>query len=108
MTFHGTTFDAQLDGPRLETALGRVYVLMLDGQWRTLAEIAELCKTSVTGASARLRQLRNEDAREQYPNGGVNARRVSGGLWEYQLLAPVPERVRQGMLFDTFKDASGI
>lgn len=101
--FDGTTIDATIDAPRLQSALDRVYRLMLDGNWRTLAAIASECGVSEAGASARLRDFRKPKFQYDYPNGGVESRRVTGGLWEYRLL-PAPT-VRPGMLFDISKPA---
>ena len=83
-SFDGTTFDHEIDGDRLNNALGRVYRLMRDGEWRTLKQIAEQCGTSEAGASARLRDLR----KEKFASLGVkavDAHRVDGGLWEYRV-----------------------
>lgn len=102
-SFDGDTIDAVIDEPRLQSALSKVYRLMLDGQWRTLAQIAAHCGTSEAGASARLRDLRKPRFAYDFPNGGVGSRRVTGGLWEY-CLSPVP-KVRPGMLFDISKPA---
>lgn len=106
MTFHGTTYSPAIDKARLETALGKVYSLMSDGAWRTLAEIATACGISEAGASARLRDYRKEKVREIYPNGGVARKRLTiSGLWAYQLLPAVTPLTRQGLLFDVSKPA---
>ncbi len=54
----GWTFNPSKDHKRLTTAMDRVMALMSDGQERTLSEIARLAKTSESGASARLRDIR--------------------------------------------------
>jgi hypothetical protein len=74
------------DEKRLGGHLARVYAVMRDGRWRTLGELAELVGASEAGVSARLRDLRNEKFRVVFPNGGVERRRVVGGLYEYRLL----------------------
>lgn len=88
-TFDGVTFDPTLDAERLTTAMGRVYAIMSDGEWRTLEEIALLAKCSESGASARLRDMRKTRFAEKYPNGGVLKRRREGaekrGIWEYKV-----------------------
>lgn len=86
--FDGKTFDADLDGERLATAMDRVYCLMIDGQWRTLPEISSKCGCSEAGASARLRDLRKEQFQADYPNAGVESRRKkdADGVWEYRML----------------------
>jgi hypothetical protein len=80
--FSGVTFDAKLDGARLSGQLKAVRDLMSDGGWRTLAQIAEAVSGSEAGVSARLRDLR----KREHGSHTVNRRRVSGGLWEYQLI----------------------
>lgn len=97
--FGGTTYLPELDRERLTTALGRVYVLMLDGNWRTLRQIACLVGCSEAGASARLRDLRKERIREQYPNDGIDSRREKNGLWLYRMRKPTP---RPGVQMELF------
>jgi hypothetical protein len=84
--FGGITYDPARDYTRLSCALGKVYTFMLDGEWRTIAEIAAKCACSEAGASARLRDLRKDRFRERYPNTEVQRRNVERGLWEYRLI----------------------
>lgn len=80
-TFDGSTFQPERDGERLTRQLDRVKELMLDGQWRSLPQIAALVGGSEAGVSARLRDLRK-------PRNGaytVNRRHVADGLHEYQV-----------------------
>ena len=86
LPFGGKTYDAKRDGNRLASALGRVYQVMSDGRWRSLAEIAQQAKTSEAGASARLRDLRKASFRETYPTKAVESKRVDGGLWMYRVV----------------------
>lgn len=81
LTFDGSTYDPLMDKDRLATLLGRVFSLMADGRWRTLAQIRERVGGSEASVSARLRDLRKR------PFGAytVEHRRVAGGLWEYRL-----------------------
>lgn len=81
--FHGETFSQELDGKRLASQLERVKAIMRDGEWHTLAELAEKCEGSEAGVSARVRDLRRPEC------GGytVKNERVSGGLWRYRLIA---------------------
>ncbi len=81
--FDGITYIEALDQDRLKTALQKVFVLMLDGQPRTLAEIAQKVGTSEAGASARLRDLR----KERFGGHTVRSSRRMKGLWEYRLIA---------------------
>ena len=79
--FAGVTYDERRDGSRLEKQLVRVRSLMLDGRWRTLAEIARATGDPEASASARLRDLRKA------PHGGwtVERRRRTTGLFEYRI-----------------------
>lgn len=80
--FDGATFDPALDGERLRRQLGRVFDLMRDGAWRSLAEIAAATGDGEASISARLRDLKK-------PKFGaylVERRRESGGLWRYRVL----------------------
>lgn len=81
--FDGATFQPERDGERLTRQLDRVKELMLDGQWRSLPQIAALVGGSEAGVSARLRDLRKER------NGGytVSRRHIENGLHEYQVIA---------------------
>ena len=87
--FDGHTYDPAQDGPRLASTLARVYLLMQDGRWRTIKQVASAVGCSEPGASARLRDLRKPKFSAEYPNGGVDRRRVEGGLWEYSMRPPV-------------------
>lgn len=83
--FDGVTYNPSQDYARMNLQQHRVFKLMSDGQWRTLAQIAE-GKFSEAGASARLRDLR----KARYGSHTIRRRRVledgrKGGLWEYRL-----------------------
>jgi hypothetical protein len=56
----GQTYVKEYDLERLADQTRAVASLMMDGQRRTLREIAEAANCLETSASARLRQLRNE------------------------------------------------
>lgn len=85
LLFDGATFDPELDAKRLTCQLQRVFQLMKDGEWRSLAEIQEHVGGSEAGISARLRDIRK-------PLGGsytVERRRrgeAERGLFEYRVL----------------------
>jgi DNA-binding transcriptional regulator GbsR (MarR family) len=84
LRFDGATYDALHDSARLARLLLRVYTFMRDGEWRTLAAIAEATGGSEASVSARLRDLR------KYRFGAyvVERRRVTPaerGLFEYRL-----------------------
>lgn len=80
--FDGSTYSAPDDHTRLRGQLWRVFQLMSDGRWRTLAEIAEDAGGSEASVSARLRDLR----KEQYGARDIRRERVSGGLWKYRMV----------------------
>src|SRR4051812_39177242 len=80
--FQGKTYDPKHDRHRLSSQYMRVFNLMKDGRWRTLAEIREVVGGSEAGISARLRDFRKA------VNGGhvVDDRRQGkSGVWEYRL-----------------------
>jgi len=78
---HGETFDEPQDGSRLRKQLAAVKALMLDGHWRSLAEIAASVKAPEASVSARLRDLRKASM------GGytVERRRRSVSQHEYRI-----------------------
>lgn len=81
--FNGPVYDPRVDQKRLEGGMGRVFGVMQDGCWRTLSEIAfESGGTPEASVSAFLRHLR----KPRFGGHTVNKRRVSGGLWAYQLI----------------------
>jgi hypothetical protein len=81
----GDTFRRKLDAPRLSTLLGAVLGLMVDGRWRTLAEIHRaLGRGSEASISARLRDLR----KPKFGGYLVHRRRrgeATAGVHEYRL-----------------------
>jgi hypothetical protein len=81
--FDGDTYDPALDEDRLRTQLGRVFALMADGRWRTLAAVQTVAGGSEAACSARLRDLR----KPKFGGYTVEHRRCgAGGLWEYRLV----------------------
>lgn len=82
--FGGITAKRALDDYRLKSLLHRVYRLMYDHRWRTLAEIQKEVGGSEAGVSARLRDLRKEKF-----GGHVIEKRRKGegkrGLWSYRM-----------------------
>lgn len=79
--FGGSTYDAARDYRRLKGRLLRVYLLMIDGQWRTLAEIQSHVGGSEAGISARLRDLR----KSEYGGHVIEREHVECGLHRYRL-----------------------
>jgi hypothetical protein len=85
--FNGHEYKTEIDHQRLTSQLERIRGLMLDGKWRTLAEIEEITGDPAASVSAQLRHLR----KERFGSFVVN-RRSRGdrekGLFEYQLIDP--------------------
>ena len=89
MTFDGTTYEPQEDQQRLTSQLDKVRALMLDGEWRSLVEIAEHIDApleSTPGISARLRDLK----KKQFGKYEVERRRRFRGVFEYRVSVPRP------------------
>lgn len=83
LPFDGETYDPEQDAARLGKQLLAVRDLMLDGIWRTLAEIERETGYPQASVSARLRDLRKEKF-----GGYVVKRRRSeyrSGTHEYQV-----------------------
>jgi hypothetical protein len=82
----GDTYDPELDRARLNAQTRRVYDLMADAAWRTLAEIAAATGDPEASVSARLRDLR----KAKFGGYAVERRRRGdgrSGVWEYRLVA---------------------
>ena len=85
LSFDGETYVPELDGARLTSQFERVRSLMLDGRWRTLAEIAGRVRGSEAAVSARLRDFR----KAKFGGHEVERRRrgnAERGLHEYRLI----------------------
>lgn len=83
-------FDAPLtpeDMPRLGTQQRAVLALMLDGVWRTLADIRECLHNSGIAASEAGISARLRDLRKKPYELNVERRRVIGanGLFQYRI-----------------------
>lgn len=81
LPFGGDTYDPDLDGKRLGRQLRAVKALMMDGRWRTLAEIEAVTGYPQASVSARLRDLRKPWAGDL----PVDRRRRSAGTFEYRV-----------------------
>lgn len=79
--FDGATYSPELDGDRLRSQFWRIKELMLDGEWRTLAQIARRAGGSEAGVSARLRDLR----KARFGSFTVERERGGEGLWWYRV-----------------------
>jgi hypothetical protein len=75
--------DPRIDFDRLQGQTRKIYNLMSDGVYRTLAEIEAITGYPETSISAQLRHLR----KLRFGGNTVNKqRRGNGGTWEYQLV----------------------
>lgn len=83
--FDGATYRVVHDRVRLGAQAQRVWDRMLDGEWRTLAELARATRDPEASVSARLRDFRKAEW-----GGHVVERRHRGdpseGLYEYRLM----------------------
>lgn len=93
MRFDGPEYAPELDRPRLSDQHVRIRELMLDGQWRTIQEIAQRTGDPQASVSAQLRHLRKERF-----GAFVVDRRKRGdrkrGLFEYCVRPPDPSAPR--------------
>jgi hypothetical protein len=80
--FDGKTYDPARDSQRLRMQLNRVWMLMVDGQWRTLGEISLACQGSEAAVSARLRDFR----KKKFGAHVVERRYLHNGLWQYRIV----------------------
>lgn len=85
--FNGADYQAERDNLRLAPQHERIRDLMLDGEWRTLDQIAEATNDPVASVSAQLRHLR----KPRFGSYRVDRRHVGAGLYEYRVQCPVPE-----------------
>lgn len=85
--FDGETYERELDHERLGAQALRVWTVVSDGVWRTLAEIEELTGDPQASISARLRDFR----KRKFGEHDVERRRrdTGRGLWEYRVIARV-------------------
>jgi biotin operon repressor len=79
--FDGRTYDPDQDGERLSGQLKKVYSIMSQGGWHTLASMAEETGASEASVSARIRDLR----KPKFGRYEVERKRMSGGLFVYRL-----------------------
>jgi hypothetical protein len=82
--FGGKTYEPSRDFERLKGQLGRVFLLMQDGRWRTLAMIRKQTGGHDTEAaiSARLRDFR----KQEFGGHTVERHSCGGGLFQYRLI----------------------
>ena len=81
LRFDGADYDRDRDNIRLGEQCNRVFGLMMDGEWRTLGDIARLCSAPTPSVSAQLRHLR----KPRFGGWNVERRHVGNGLYEYRI-----------------------
>ncbi len=98
MRFDGPVYDPSFDLKRLKGQILRIFECMIDGRWRTLDEIHSITNDPHASISAQLRHLRKERFGSFIMNKKSRGDRKSG-LYEYQILPPVPKHQKQERLF---------
>src|SRR5262245_10021221 len=86
----GTTYKHARDHERLALQRQRVFSMMSDAHWRTLAGIAEQTGDPEASISARLRDFR----KSKFGAHIVERRYVRDGLFEYRLLVQLDHDMR--------------
>lgn len=84
MRFDGANYDRESDHLRLMKQHDKIRHIMLDGEWRTLREIANMTGYPESSISAQLRHLR----KERFGSYIVSKRRrgdAKMGLFEYHV-----------------------
>lgn len=74
----GSTYDHARDFARLNTQQEKVWAVVRDGQWHTLADIAEKTGCPEASVSARLRDLRKMGCTVEHEC-------IRRGLWRYRV-----------------------
>ena len=77
----GTTLDPAIDRDRLNAQHVRVWTVMRDGHWWTLAQVARITGDPEGSVSARMRDFR----KEKFGAHQLVRRRVPTGRYEYAL-----------------------
>lgn len=82
--FNGSDYVPAEDDGRLTGQIARVFNLMSDSRWRTLAQIETLTSDPPASISAQLRHLR----KKKWGAHTINKRKAGpgSGLWYYQLV----------------------
>ncbi len=85
--FNGSDYVSEIDKPRLSRQHERIRDLMLDGSWRSLAEIASSTGDPAASISAQLRHLRKKRFGGWIIEKRSRADRARG-LFEYRMREP--------------------
>jgi len=90
--FNGDDYVPPRDDPRLSRQYARIFTLMRDAKWRTLATIEQITGDPPASISAQLRHMR----KARFGGHTINRRYLGDGLYEYQLVvAQVEQEVAQ-------------
>ena len=81
MFFDGVGYVHERDNERLTGQQQRVYDIMSDGKWHTIAEVAKKARGSESGISASIRNLR----KDRFGGHHVEREYVGDGLYKYRL-----------------------
>lgn len=92
--FAGATYEPKFDDIRLHGQIARVRDALIDGQWRTLAELREKTGDGEASISAQLRHLRRQCHGGYLVEKRLRGERVNG-LYEYRISG----KVEAGRLF---------
>lgn len=94
----GPAYEEPIDSERIQTQQEVIRDLCLDGQWRSLGEIAHVTGYPEASISAQLRHLR----KEQFGGFILDRRRREpwAGLFEYALMRPMPLQAVQLVLLE--------
>jgi len=80
--FNGSDYDPLKDNTRLTGQILRIFNLMKDGEWRTLADIEQKTGDPQASISAQLRHLR----KARFGGFKVIKSNLSGGLFRYKVI----------------------
>lgn len=96
LEFDGSDYTPALDQDRLTDQYHRIFTLMKDKRWRTLAAIHLMTGDPEASISAQLRHMR----KPRFGSNTVNSRRTQGdprsGRYEYQLVPNTSHDPRLG------------
>lgn len=81
--FDGATYSAPRDKIRLAKQASRVWRILLDGDWHTLAELRRTTGDPEASVSARIRDLR----KAKFGGHLVERENLGAGTWRYRLVA---------------------
>lgn len=83
LDFDGSSYEPAKDKVRLNGQQQRVYEVMRDGRWRTLAEIAEASNVPLSTVGSRVRDFR----KPRFGHFDVQRKRLTDATHVYRLVA---------------------